>query len=750
MLISGVRRGLVVAVLFASIASAQQTTPTPRPDTTRRDTTLRTTAAKPQATVPTADQARGIDAEVRVALYELMNERPLPALARLQFLSQSPVALTGAAAQGSALRGREDLLFLLSQGYYRYGMDSAFRTTAQSLIATPRYGALLKSQLLLEAYRSGDYPRAIQMASQVAQSDARGLAGLIAGLSQYQTGQYAAARTAFAEARQAGAPYGVYAQYMDALSSMRMDTAQTGPALAAMQAAAGAASGELADQIRLSAAQLAYESGRYDEAASLAGGVNDGAGLGGQALLVRAWSLYKANKLQEAGDAFQRFASNYSMLPERDESRMMYGQVLLQLNRTDEAGAVFKLAMDSLGAEARTLEQRTASTMGDAARALVQARAAGLLFISDPATGKTIALGDDAGTERAIMAVVTDTVLTAPAVKVPEVISVADVRQRLSSLTGMPAGVDERLFFAPTSATGNRVLYSRRAQALFDADVALALAQHRLDEVLSAYRARLALVERLKTELSTQGDSLTRMANTITAAEDSIGRVSVMLDAMRIRLRQMFAGQINATRLLADENLAYVDSLRRSLATSIGSEEDQLLAIERATTSKYRQIADEVERGLDSMLNRHPAFSLRDSLLARSQRMRGLVTQTQQALATAQRALDDEIARLRAGDPATSSAVRTAVTAAEARRNAAEQALVAVVQSELNARATEMVAELKRDAEAAEFGAASVAFFKAMDAQQRSAGSASAGTTGSGVSSGGAVTGTTGMPRTQP
>jgi len=116
-----------------------------------------------------------------------------------------------------------------------------------------------------------------------------------------------------------------------------------------------------------------------------------------------------------------------------------------------------------------------------------------------------------------------------------------------------------------------------------------------------------------------------------------------------------------------------------------------------------------------------------------------------------QREIDDEIARLRAGDPTTSGTLRTAVTAAEARRNAAEQGLVAVVQSELNARATEMVAELKRDAEAAEFGSASVAFFKAMDAQQRSAGSASTGNaTGNGASTGGAAAGTTGMPRTQP
>lgn len=739
---------VLVAFAAAPVLAAQQPGTPPaggvRTDTVQRpagDTLPRTGAKAAPAPPPAADQARGVDAEIRIALFELMNDRPLPALGRLQFLSQSPVALTSADAQARALRGREDLLFLLAQGYYRYGMDSSFRAIAQGLMTAPgaaRYAPLLRGQLLLEAYRSGDYPRAIELAKTLAQSEMRGLAGLIHGLSHYQTQRWNDAKLAFAEARQAGEPYATYAQYMDAVVTIRGDTAQTAAGLTQLQQLASSARGEIADQIRLTAAQLAYEAGQYDQASQLAGGVTEGSGLAGQALLVRAWSLYKANQLQAAGDAFARFASTYPMLPERDESRMMHGQVLLQLGRTDEAGSVFRLAMDSVTAEARALEQRGASVTGDAARALVQARAAGLLFVADPSTGKTVALSDEAGTERAILAVVADTVTTPPEVRAPDLISVADIRQRIAAVQGLPAALDTRVFFAPASATGNRALFNRRAMALYDADVALALARHRLDEALAAYRARLALVERLKLELTAQNDSLTALGNRLTAAADSLNRLGVYLDAARIRLRQMFAGQVNATRLLADENIAYIDSLRRSLSTSLGSEDDQLIAIERSTATIYRAIADEVERGLDSALRKHPAFALRDSISVKGLRTRSLLSQTQQALASALQAVDAEIARLRAGDPSASGGLRAAVASAEARRTAAEQGLIGIVRAELDARAAEMVAELKRDAEAAEFGSASVTFFKALDAQraENTAGSAAAPAAAPGASAG--------------
>ena len=53
--------------------------------------------------------------------------------------------------------------------------------------------------------------------------------------------------------------------------------------------------------------------------------------------------------------------------------------------------------------------------------------------------------------------------------------------------------------------------------------------------------------------------------------------------------------------------------------------------------------------------------------------------------------------------------------------------MVAVVDAELRARAIEMIASLRRDTEAAEFGSASASFFQAIDAGQ----TPTAGTTSS-------------------
>ena len=727
-------------VLVASVASAQvPVRRTTAADSTRRaaaiaDSTRRAAIARDSARgiAPVADQARGVDAEIRVAVYDLLGDRTLQALSRLQFLSQSPVALTGANASG-VLKGREDLMFLLAQSYYRFGMDSAFRQTAQALVANAaanRYGPTLRGQLLLAAYRQGDYPRVREMAKTLAQTEMRGLASLVSGLAAYHGSSYPEARAAFAQAQQSGAPYAGYAQYMDALTMLRADTAQAGAALTALQTLGNSAQGEFADQVRLTAAQVAYEMGRFDVAASVAGTVNQSGGLAAQALLTRAWALYKSNQIGPAGEAFSTFASRYGQLPERDESRLMYAQTLLQGGRTDEAGQVFRMAMDSINAEVTSLQGRTATSVTDAAKALVSARTAGLLFISDPANGKTIALAPSAGTERTVIAGVLgdSTRLGAEPPTTAEMITLADVTERLNALNStLPATMPSRVFFAQTSATANRAMYANRTQALFDADLSVALARYRLQELLDAYRARLATLQRFQAQVGAEGDTLKMVAARLTAAQDSLNRLAVMLEATATRIRQMFVGQINATRLLADENIAGIDSLRRTLAGTMGTQEDQLLQMETATARIYREIADIVERGMAGAISKHPVFAMRDTVRAKSARVGGLLGQTQAALASTQQAINAEIARLQSGDPAGASALRSALASAEARRTAAESQLIAVVSAELNARATEMIADLRRDGEAAEFGSASASFFKAIDA-------GTTGTSGSGTS----------------
>lgn len=709
-----------------------------RPDSgVQRDSAIR----------PVADQARGVDAELRVALFEMMNDRYIPALGRLQWLQTSPGALTPAAAPG-ALRGREDVLFLLAQSYYRLGMDQAFRQTARSIVggqSAQRYGAILRAQLLLDAYRQGDYAGAITMSKTLAGSDVKGLASLVAGLSAYQTGAFPDARAAFAAAQQSGAPYAAYAQYMDALAQLRGDTSQSAPALTALQQLASSSSGEFADQVRLTAAQLAYESDRFDDAASLAGQIGSESGLAAQALLTRAWALYKANQVAPAGEAFQQFATRFPQLPERDEARLMYAQVLLQLGRTDEASRVFHMVADSAKAETGAL-QGVSGAMNAAAKALVSARAAGLLFITDPASGKTVALQDAAGSDLSVLATaVSDTVAAMPRVSAPEIVSLADLNERLSRVSGLDGTISRRVLFTQTSATNNRADYAGRAQALNEADVQVALARYRVQEALEAQARQLATLQALQQTLTTEGSAFGALSARLTAAQDSLSRLATVLDAAAGRLRQLFQGQINATRLLADENVALVDSVRGVLAGSAGAMERDLLDREAQTSRIYRGVADLIESGIEGAIGRHPAFALRDSVRARGDRSRALLGEAQNAATAAQQLIATEIARLQSNDA--TAEYRSTLASAESRRAAVEAQLVSVVERELGARAGEMVAELRRDTEAAEFGSASALFFQALDAGNAPRGAGPSGTTGALPGPGGAPVAATTTPK---
>jgi hypothetical protein len=70
-----------------------------------------------------------------------------------------------------------------------------------------------------------------------------------------------------------------------------------------------------------------------------------------------------------------------------------------------------------------------------------------------------------------------------------------------------------------------------------------------------------------------------------------------------------------------------------------------------------------------------------------------------------------------AGDSAAANLaqLRSDKTAANNRRIEAEAALVTAVNTELSARAAELVAQLEHDRQAAEFGTATSSFFKTMD-----------------------------------
>lgn len=754
------RRASLAALLLSAAPLVAQV-----PDSARRqaaDTllrqatdTVRRTAVTP-APVPPADQARGVDAEVRIALFDLLADRYVPALHRLQWLQQSPVALGEGTASG-ALRGRQDVLFLLAESYYRLGMGEPFRTAAQQLLQATgaRHAPLLRAQLLMDAYRRGDDARVAEYGTALTQGEAsaevRALAALVTGLSAYRQRNWVAARAGFAAAQQGTTPYADYARYMDALALMGGDSAGAPAALAALTQLASSAQGEFAEQVRLTTAMLAYEREQFDQAAQLAGQVPPTSGLGAQAMLVRAWALYKSGQIAPAAEAFREFATRWPNLPERDESRLMVAQAALQLGRTAEAGEMFRAVSDSLTAESQAVRARNASAMTDAARALVTARAAGLLFISDPASGKTIALHDAAGADwAALAAAFSDSVRAAPSIGMPDIVSLGDVRTRVDTLAMRIGGLSSRLFYTPTSATTNRTAYTSRAQALYEADVAVEIARYRLDRALAATQAQLLLLRALQQQLQLQHDSLAARETQLRAAQDSLAKMSTVLDAAGVRLRQMFQQQASAARAIADENLAAIDSVRRNLGANMGESESTVLATETQTAQIYRAIADLIGSQFEGALARHPAFVMRDSARIHGDRVGVLIGETRSALTVAQQAVAGDIARLEGSESERARSLRSALSAAEALRAAAESQVVQLVERELQARATEMLATLQRDQEAAEFGSASAKFFQAMDAARTqpattgAGGSATRSPAAAGGTSSGGV-GTTGV-----
>jgi TolA-binding protein len=731
---NALRAGAALAVLGAALP-AQVTAQTPdslaRRDSLARatatDTTRRTTM--PTAVAPTVDPARGLDAEIRVALFELMHDRDVQALTRLRAVERAG-AVAGAAGATAAtdatgLRGASDLRFLLAQSYYRLGMDSAFRTTATPLASGGRYAPVLRGQLMLDAYRRGDFARARQLAQQMDGREGRGLAQLVAGLSDYQSGDHAGARTSFQQAQQAGAPYAGFAQYMEALTLLRADTTQTQAALQMLERTAQSSEAEFADQVRLTAAQLAYESERWPDAIRIAGQVRAQGGLGAQALLTRAWALYKSDDVGGAAEAFRQFATQYPQLPERDEARLMAAQALLQTNRTEEAGRLFKEVADSMATEMQSLTGRAGAAMTDAARALVQARTAGLLFIEDPAIGKSVALHEAAGAEGGVLVtVVRDTIATPVAASAPELVSLEDVSARLAvtDSAGAMRTVPRRVLFSPTSATKNRADYVTRAATLYDADVAVALTRHELGEALAARSRQLAMLRALDQMVGEEASSFDAFERQLQMARDSLARLSVALDASRTMLTQMLQAQVNTTRMLANENIALLDSVQRTMSAGMAPEDQQLLARERQTAQLYTETAQMIEQGINGAIDRHPAFAMRDSVRMRGDRIGQLLAQARGQVDSTRAHIRAELTRLEGGDTDRIRSLRATLATTESRRGTAEQAVLAVVERELSARAGELLAGLRRDTEAAEFGQASTSFFQALDADRRADG----------------------------
>ncbi|HJU87747.1 MAG TPA: hypothetical protein VJ672_00045 [Gemmatimonadaceae bacterium] len=735
-------RGLTaVAVLVVTAPLlAQDTTSTAAPDTARpvvRDTTARDSALMLQSN---ADQARALDAEVRIALFELGNDFQMSALSRLEHLRSSSTAFGGLDAE-TAARRREDLNFVLAQTYYRLGMGDRFRTLAQEMIggAAGRYAGVLRSQLMVDAYRRGDNARAIELASGATAVGDGGLSPMVAGLAQYRTGNYAAARTSFATARQANGPYAPYAQYMDALAALAGDTAQAAAALSALQSLGGTAAADFADQVRLTAAALSYQSGQFDQAATLAEGIGQNSGFAAEAMLTRAWALYKAKRHEPASVAFAAFAARFPQLPQRDEARLMVGQIMMEGNRIDDAERYFQSIADSIGLESRAMQTGAPATMAQMARALVASRSAGILYVSEPTFGKTIALNDEAGADDALVlsaigGAAPSAALVAPA---PDIVSMADVESRLDAIQAPVTGAQRRTVYVQPAGGTTGAAFAQRSDAMRTADMQVALARYRLEESVNSQNARIALLQQMQQFLTTSGTIVEQALAQSKTVEDSLARLGTVLENARARVRALVQTNVEATRTLATENAALIDSATRNLSPGLRAAEQEILRTERQTADAYTQLASVIERGVDAQMRRHPVLVAHDSVNAHMARVREIAAETRREMDATMGLVGNELNRLRAGESERTRQRRAALASAESQRAAAESQLLALVDAELRARAERVVGLMRRDAEAAEYGSASASFFKAIEGTSGGSSSGSTGAAGTPNGAGG-------------
>ena len=734
----------IAAVVLVSSLSAQQPVDTSAKPAPAVAAPLPTPSRGPVSSViapmivqPVPDQTRGLDAELRMALFDVTMDHPLSALDRLEWLRGSAVAGSGAVVSG--MREQEDLLFLLAESYYRLGMRESFRKAAASLdSAAPggRYAGVIAAQRMLDAYSRGDYARVRTLAGGKSTGD-RGLIALVAGLAAVQSRDFAAAHAAFAQAQATGGQFSLYAQYMDALATVAGDSSQGAAALSRLQALSEGNSGTFAEQVRLSAAQTALGVGQYAAAASLADGVPATSGAGAQALLTKAWALYRGGNASGAAAAFREFASRYPYLPARDEARLMAGQILLESGKSDSAEKYFQGVADSIGGELAALQSRASTAMTDASRALVSARVAGSVFIANAAPGKVISLPDDAGAEKArIAGVFAGTSDSAFGASPPQVLYNLGIAERVDSAVG--AGFPTRVVFAPRPDAQKQGVFADRTQAVLATDIRLALASYRLNEQIDAQKTKIAALENLQRLIVESDSGLADNAKQIAMTQDSLEQMKGVLQNTREKVRNALRLQITATRQVAAENIRLLDSTKTSLGANAKGPEIDALSMEQRTAGVYSAIADDIERGLEAALDHHPAFLLRDSLVARIERAHALHDTTAAVLSDDSLLVANELATQRGKESNAVIAMRTEVAGATTQRAAAEGALVALVDEELRARATGLVAQLTHDREAADYANASAAFFKAMDASTTAPGGATAA--GTSTAPGGAST----------
>ena len=678
--------------------------------------------AAAQSTKPTSGElTRTVDAEVRVAMFELAMDRPYPALSRLERVS----SIVRQDSTGLGEPERAALHFLLSQTYYRLGMMSAFRREADGLAgASTRYASVLRPQLLVEAYRSGDYARVATLSRTQSSNDATGLSPLVAGLAAYRSGDLAGARTAFARASASNGSFSPYAKYMEVLTQIRSDTAHSANAIASLEGVATGLTGAFADQVHLTAAQVAYEGRRYEDAVRIAGTIGDSSQLAAPALLTRAWALYKLERVDQAAQAFNDFATRYPNRFESDEARLMAAQAQLELGRSVDAERVFQRVADSSSAGIALLQAQTNAAIAELSRALVTSRSVETLVLGDP-NAKVLALRDSS-TAGDLLAVGATSPTTLPGGGPIAVLAAPDAA-RIDSIAARAPTTVRRVLFTPASATKQLGDVAVRSQNLIAADAAVGVARYRLSQQLDAQQREIALLSQLGGSLAADSGQIGNMAVNYQTLADSIARLDQLLSTAETRVREMLGREIEGTRSLAAENAKTADSLRTALASRGSAEDRAALDEEVATAAAYAKVAEIAAQGLDSAIAHHPVFVARNALRTRDVNTRAVLAAMQSSYAGSRRDVDAALGTLHSGDTPEVQRARQSLADAESRRSAAEGDAVAAVNAELSARAGRLIADLQRNTEAAQFGVASATFFRAIDEPRAAGGAGSAG-----------------------
>jgi hypothetical protein len=307
-------------------------------------------------------------------------------------------------------------------------------------------------------------------------------------------------------------------------------------------------------------------------------------------------------------------------------------------------------------------------------------------------------------------------------------IATTDVSARLDSIAARAPAMVTRVLFAPASATRQPRELVARSQSLAAADAAVAVARHRLGEQLEGQQREIALLTQLAASLAADSAAIGALAADFAALADSMARLDQLMASAEARLRQLLGREIEATRTLAAENARSADSLRTALAASAGPDDRAAIDAEVAAAASYTRIAEIAASGLDRAITRHPAFVARDSVRAHNAKAKTMLAELQSSYTGSRRDVDAALAALRGGDSPAVQGARRALSEAEGRRSSAENDVIAAVTAELSARATEMVASLQRSTEAAQFGVASAAFFRAIDGTRALGGGGSVGT----------------------